>query len=359
MFSRFASSRRSSTLLGTALVAGVAALPAVADEYEQIFALSDINPSSPDAGIFGVASIGGNFVFTTAFGDANENDIIQGPPFTTVIDNSGVLIANGNATGIAGGQFYANSATTSVFVDTNSDSIFTLDVQNNTLVREKSNAEIIAFTGLTSSSQQIDQGVLDSDGNLLFYNGSSDSIISLSPGGTLSTFASDSDLTSGIGTDIVRSMVSDTANQILYIGSTATDEIYSLDYSGDTFVYSTVLANADLEAFTGSTTFGPNNLFFAPDGLVYFYDSSSDGIYSFDPGDALNSLTLVIDDDALIDGPGGTAVLGGLVWVDGEIGWWVSRTFNGSVAGVYAIPEPSSLALLGLGGLLVTRRRRG
>jgi hypothetical protein len=335
------------------------AAPAYGSEYVQVFDFATINPAAGGSGLFGVGNIGGEFIFTTAFATSGTNDIIKTPGFTTVVSNLDINFLSTRTNGIDANQFYANSPTTSIFVDRNSDSIYTLDLANNSLTLEKSNADIISFTGLTSTSQQIDQGVLDASGNLLFYNGTTDSILSLSTSGTLSTFATDAELISGIGTDIIRSMSIDAANERLFIGSTSTDEVSVLDFSGASNSYSTVVSKADLIAFTGETATGPNNMLYAPDGLLYIYESTSDSIISLDPDNPLGTLTTVIDEAALLDGPGGSDVIGGLVWIDDNIGWYISSTRNDSVAGVYAIPEPSSLALLGLGGLLAMRRRRG
>ncbi|MFT6862682.1 MAG: hypothetical protein ACJAVK_001241 [Akkermansiaceae bacterium] len=86
---------------------------------------------------------------------------------------------------------------------------------------------------------------------------------------------------------------------------------------------STLLTSAQIESVTDDQDgrAGFVSIFSAPDGLTYFYENDSDSILSMDPNDPVNSLSVVLTEDELINGPAGSDVVGQLTWYDGEIVW--------------------------------------
>lgn len=349
--------RSASSLLCSALLVGAVAQPAVG-QYEQVFAFSDINPASGTGNLSGVGIVDGEFVFSTTTGNAGTASVIQAAGFTTLFDNNDIVLAGGNTTGIDSGTFYANSATTALIVDRRTDSVFEIDFQANTLTQLFDSTAIAAFTTGGGATEQLNEQVVGFNNNLIFHNTSVDALLQITPGGTLSLLADAADLTAGVGNSSINGLTADPNSQTLFFGDDGNDEIYSLDYSGVGNVYTTVLTTAQITGVTGGSSVGVDHMLYAPDGLVYFYDGSADGIFSFDPTDAVNTLTTVVSEDDLNNGVAERDLISGLTWVDGNIGWFYINNPNGLGTGVYAVPEPTSLALLGLGGLLAARRRR-
>ena len=135
----------------------------------------------------------------------------------------------------------------------------------------------------------------------------------------------------------------------MVFGSSSSDSMYS--YDGDSIT--TLLSKEMITEFTGKVAAGFGDLFYAPDGNVYFYETTSDSILSFDPADAANTLAFVLTEDELLAGPAEYDNVYGLTWHNDNLAF----NFLGS-RGFYAVPEPMTMSLLGIGTLTVFRRRR-
>lgn len=106
------------------------------------------------------------------------------------------------------------------------------------------------------------------------------------------------------------------------------------------------------QSITGGTVYRGTALGAAFQGRYFFADFSSGGLFSVDPTDANPLSTLETHTSAL----GGNATQ--IVSIDQDrFGELYVTSFNGSVTRL--VPEPASLAVLGLGLSAVRRRRRG
>lgn len=209
-------------------------------------------------------------------------------------------------------------------------------------------------TQVSSTTDSITANTLfRGDGSGFAYDSGNDRILSISSTGTFTELLDSTDLTVLTGDDRISGSLG-LSGDTLYIGSSQTDDLFFWDLSlgsGGT-VFSSVSIDAVSDDPDGSVGFG--DIFAAPDGLVYFYESDSDAVFSFDPGDPDGSLAVVLDEAALNGGPGSDRV-SEFFWLDGELGW------ADDADGAYVVPEPRLTAVaLGLAGLLlVLRRRRG
>ncbi len=242
-----------------------------------------------------------------------------------------------------GGQKYLQ------FSETYSDAVWRVNVDTGAISSYVTNAQIQAATG--ESSPLVLGSATTYGTETYFYEGRTDSIYRTNAG-NVELFLSDADLTAITGNDRVTGGITFDADGNMIWGSSTSDAMYS--YDGTTG--STLLSTADITAVTGETSASFGDIFFAPDGNVYFYENSSDGIMSFDPSDAANTLAYVLTEAELIAGPAGSDSVGQMAWYYNSIGWTPVST--SATPGFYAVPEPTTLGLLLVGVVGLIRRRK-
>jgi hypothetical protein len=174
------------------------------------------------------------------------------------------------------------------------------------------------------------------DGTIYAIESTSDQLIAISPTNTATIEIDAANFSALLGGVSVNGIgVSGTT---IYLGSNSSDSLVAWDTVTNSG--STVLTTAQIDAATDlvNGTVGFGDIFAAPDGLVYFYESDADFLMSFDPNDPAGTVTAVLTDDQLNGGPADDT-LGQLAWWNGAIAW------TNPSDGFYAIPEPTALAL--------------
>lgn len=279
-------------------------------------------------------------------------------PAITKVDSSGNVttlvsplqwaVATGGKTAMTAFNSFDVHGSNLLFADSHTDGIWAVDKNSGSITSWASSSAISGYTGF-ASAQLLTPGDAYS-GKMYFYEGKSDSILSVGSNGVISTYLSDTQLTSVAGNDRVSGGMAFTSGGDLIWGSTTSDSLYMWDSAG---VGSTLLSKGDITALTGKAAAGFGDIYYASNDLVYFYESTSDSILSFDPTNAINTLKYELTEAQLLAGPAAYDNVFGLTEYEGEL------AFNTMGArGFYAVPEPATMLLLGFGGFALRMKRK-
>ncbi|MCP4248785.1 MAG: PEP-CTERM sorting domain-containing protein [bacterium] len=252
------------------------------------------------------------------------------------------MMANGNGFGISGG-------TDLMWTDTGSDAVWKADLGTGAVSAYVTKAQIMTHTGQTAAGS-LNANSITPTGELVWYESTSDSVLVTTGAGTLATLINNADLTALQGNDTFASGIGFDAGGGMYWGDSTSDSAYMRSAGG---TLSKVLDVADIIAVSGKTAAGFGDFFGAGDGLMYFYESTGDNIMRFDPAAPVSSLEIYISEAELLAGPQASDSVVTLGWYDDRLTFHRYGTY-----GLYVVPEPTSLSLLGLGALALLRRRR-
>ena len=192
------------------------------------------------------------------------------------------------------------------------------------------------------------------DGSAYVYDGATDQVLYVDALGNVSVEMTSTDISTLTGTSLLLGTGFGVLGTDLYFGSNSSDSLYKWDTVNN--VGSVVLNTAQLEALSDDIdgSAGIDDIFFAPDGLGYFYEDDADYLYSFDPADPVTTLSVVLTEAQLTAGPAGSDQVQTLQWYKGRLAWTDQRD------GFYVlIPSPAGAGagIAMIGGLALRRRR--
>lgn len=318
-------------------------------QYLQVFSEAQVAGGVNNPSLDTVA-VSGGVAYATTSGDG-VNDVgavvaFDGSTFTTIS-----TVAQWQATGSTNDIFAQQGAgivgNVLRFMHSLDNAVYEVDLTNGIATEVVSKATLDAAVGLTTNFPAFFETV--SDGTIYAIESQSDQLIAISPGNVPSIEINAVDFSSLLGGVSIGGVgVSGTT---VYLGSNSSDSLVAWDTV--TNVGSTVLTTAQIDAMTDDVdgVVGFGDIFAAPDGLVYFYESDADFLMSFDPADPAGTITSVLTEAQLNAGPADDT-LNQLSWWNGNIAWT-----NGS-DGFYAIPEPTTVALALLAACGLAARRR-
>ena len=206
--------------------------------------------------------------------------------------------------------------------------------------------DMVMYDGLTSITLASPGDV--SNGDFYFYESRSDNVLVAGAGG-LRIGVSNAQLVDLAGNSAISGgMTSDGAGNLFWYSSDS-GSIYKWDTANSTG--QELLSSDDFIQLKGDGRLSAGDIYFAPDGKMYFFDRNS-GIMTFDPDDASSTLSLLMTTDELIAGPAASKNIYGFTWYEGNL------AFSEMNEGFFVVPEPGILSLLGMGALTMYRRRR-
>jgi hypothetical protein len=325
-------------------------LPA-AGQYIEVFSEAEAANGDPTLTFLETVTTASDGTAYATLRDTTAADIggitaFDGSGFTTIMTPADWAVigstndyAAGNGAGIFGGNVRAVS-----FFDNN---IYEVDITDGTVTEVVSTTDIALAVQTQPNLSAVNETWLD--GTIYAVESASDQLISVDLFDNVSVEIGAVDFAALLGGTSIGGL--GVNGSTLYLGSNSSDSLVTWNTVTDTG--STLLTTAEIESVTddidGRAGFG--DIFYAPDGLVYFYESDSDYLLSFNPLDAANTLSVVLTKAEFNAGPG-SSTINQLSWYEGNIAW------ADTGLGYYTIPEPTTAGLLGLGALVMLRRRR-
>ncbi len=345
-------------LVKTTAAALVAAIPATfaAADYIQLIDLPTINGgdgaqlrSSVIDDTVGYALLGNAPGAGGQYRVVKIDDIGGANVVTTLASSGDFDTAKGSALADLSGTIF-DGGTQLYVLDTRQDEIYTIS---------KATGAVTLLADNASIGGSVTFGALDpTDGDLAYYQSSDDNAQKTL--GTLNgttVVLTDTELAAITGDDTPSGLGIDN-DGIFYFGqgtSSAGENIYF--YDPDTDASGTLLTEEQLVGIGNDVSFS-TTAFTVEDNVIIFRDGGTNDSFKTVDIDGGNTVAVLLDETQLVNGPAASDFAQDFsIWQEQFVSWTQTLTAGGQIAGIYAIPEPASLALVGLGGLAMLRRR--
>lgn len=233
-----------------------------------------------------------------------------------------------------------------LILENTTDQVVQIDQMTGAASLLLSNSALDTAIGNTGPSVQFG-AVSPVTGNPYFYEADTDAIYEVTAVDTVVSVVDAATLTTVTGDSTPGGLAIDNSG-VLYFGqSTDPENVSFLDLSGPTS--GTLITEADVLAVQGAGTdigISSTAFTFVNGNLVFANTGTPDNFVSFDPADPAGTLAIALSEGALLSGPAASAAAIAFSSFNGNLAWFNLSSGGGGVPGIYAVPEPSTLALV-------------
>ena len=249
----------------------------------------------------------------------------------------------------------SEDGSTLVWTDTSTDGVWTADTTTGAVTQVVSTYDVYDFTGVSGTgshpTKSLSPFTLAPDGSFVFYEGESNTFLRADLNSGALSLVSDLSNSSYTGNnDKINSGLAYDSTGNLYFADSDTDNLYSMSSDG---TFDTVISTSEILAISGESTAYINDIIVGEDGNIYFSEKYSGCIFVFNSEDG--TLELLIDASLCA----GVTAAREITWYtdDSGVDYVLFHDWESDVYAVEAVPEPMTMGLLALGGLLLRRKR--
>lgn len=320
--------------------------------YRQVCSFENMQSGFPCSYVYSALSYN-NVVYSQLYGTS-----MSGITATSSVDgqvNTDVLMDPVEWNTVSGGSYKMNAysimctdGTYLYYAELDSDQIYKTNMYDGTTTIIGSKSAILDATGLSVESL-LSYGD-EYNGEYYFFEAQSRSILKAGEDG-VDVYLSKTELESitDVGTSTVSGGMSFDDEGNLYWGSNASYSIYVWDGSG----CEVVVSGSEIAEYTGQNVLSLGDIYFAPDGTLYFKDNGY-GIlrYVFGTDGSDGVIETVLTNLELLAGDADSQYVYNFDWYDGQL------AFTEKTSGYFVVPEPATMILAAAGGFVLARRKK-
>lgn len=231
-------------------------------------------------------------------------------------------------------------------------------------------SDFTAATGQTNLDIRSDS-TFDAEGNMYIYDDVSDQVLKVDTVGNVSVYINSTDLQTATGASLTSyvsgGMAFDSegnffwgvSNSSFDASNPARGNVYKRAADGTlskAIEQSDIVSVSRSDPFFGANFAAINDMIFASDGQMYFYDRANDALLRFDPLDPDATLERILNTQELLDGPMSSENINSFGVFEQTLTWVGFVRDEGVFS--YTIPTPSTGLMLGLASVAALARRR-